>query len=62
MNIRIGQVYSPNSGPAINIAIVDYDGPGYYIVRRASGDGGTWTMYGQDIVDGYTYLPDATAY
>lgn len=60
--IRIGQVWRPNSGPAIDIAIVDFDGPGFYIVRNASGDAGTRSMSGDLITSGYTYLPDAYAY
>lgn len=59
--IRIGQVYRPTSGPAIDVAIVDYAGPGVYIVRNASGSGGTRTM-SADVLASYTYLPDAFAY
>jgi hypothetical protein len=61
MDIRIGQVYRPTSGPAIDVAIVDFDGPGFYIVRNASGSGGTRSMSG-DALARYTYLPDAFAY
>lgn len=62
MDIRIGQVYRPKSGPAIDITIVDYAGPGFYVVRNAVGTGDTWSMYGQDILDRYTHQPGAQAY
>lgn len=61
VNIRIGQVYRPTSGPAIAVAIVDYAGPGVYVVRNASGSGGTRTMSDHDLAS-YTYDPDAFAY
>lgn len=61
MDIRIGQVYRPTSGPAIAVAIVDYDGPGFYIVRNASGSGGTRSM-SADALASYAHDPDAVAY
>jgi len=61
-DIFIGQVWVPNSGPAIDIAIVDFEGPGYYIVRNANGSGGTRSMRGDQITSRYTYDPDRYAY
>jgi hypothetical protein len=40
---------------------VDYAGPGFYIVRNASGSGGTRSM-SADALASYTHDPDAFAY
>jgi hypothetical protein len=61
MDIRVGQVWRPKSGTGVAIAIVDFAGPGYYIVRSAAGDGDTRTMSARDLTR-YTYDPDAIAY
>lgn len=60
MDIRIGQVYRPTSGPAVAVAIVDYAGPGVYVVRNANGSGGTRTMTDHQIAS-YAHDPDAVA-
>jgi hypothetical protein len=61
MNIRVGQVWRPKSGNGPAIAIVDFAGPGYVIVRNAAGDGDTWTISDRKL-NRYTFDPNAIAY
>lgn len=61
MDIRVGQVWRRKCGAGPSVAIVDYAGPGYYVVRNAAGDGDTRTMSARDLAN-YTHDPDAIAY
>jgi hypothetical protein len=61
MDIRVGQVWRPKSGNGRAIAIVDFAGPGLYIVRNAAGDGDTWTMTDRALAR-YAFDPTAIAY
>lgn len=61
MDIRIGQVWRPKSGTGPAIAIVDFAGPGIYIVRNAAGDGDTRTITARGLAR-YVYDPAAFAY
>lgn len=60
--ILIGQVWLPDDPAQLAIAIVDFEGPGYYIVRNANGTGGTRSMRGDTITSRYTHDPDSLAY